>query len=179
MARRKKPEGWKGEPRRHAEAARKGKRERDERGHEAARQRYKNASPYEKHLIDSMGAVSFTPLSQEEFERRRTVARGALAFVEGHEIPEETPDERDFRRGEVRREYAEPLKFIEPVNRLHRLAKKYLPGISKEKVLFMAKRNPASFFVDLTGEMPLDSRTRKVSDKMAKLALEIDLGRKP
>ena len=90
----------------------------------------------------------------------------------------ETPDERDFRRGEVRRDYAEPLKFVEPVNRLHMLAKKYRSGITKEEVLLMAKRNPMSFFMDLTGEMPLNSKTRKDSDKMAKLALEIDLGRK-
>ncbi len=71
----------------------------------------------------------------------------------------------------------EPLKFVEPVNKLHRLAKKYQPGITKEKVVFMAKRNPASFFMDLTEEMPLNAQTRKDSDKMAKLALEIDLGR--
>ncbi len=87
----------------------------------------------------------------------------------------ETPDERDFRRGEVRREYAEPpLDFTEPVNKLHRLAKKYQPGITEEHVVFMAKRNPASFFIDLTGEMPLNAQTRKDSDKMAKLAMEVN-----
>lgn len=81
----------------------------------------------------------------------------------------ETPEERDVRLG-----YAKPLKFTEPVKKLHRLAKKYQPGISKEKVVFMAKRNPMSFFMDLTGQMPLNAQTRKDSDKMAKLALELN-----
>ena len=76
----------------------------------------------------------------------------------------ETRDERD----------TEPLQFFERVNKLHRLAKKYQPGITKEKVVFMATRNPASFFMDLTGEMPLDASTRKDSDKMAKLALAVN-----
>ncbi len=80
MARRK-PVGWEGERKRHAEAARKGHSHRKPLPilamvKASAMEDYKKMSPYGKHLALAYSA-GFTPLSREEFEARRNPAMAA------------------------------------------------------------------------------------------------------
>ena len=80
---RRKPKGWKGEPRRHAEAARKGHSDVDRKPlpilamvKASAMRDYEEMTPYGKHLALAYTA-GFTPLSREEFEARRNPAMAA------------------------------------------------------------------------------------------------------